>query len=487
MIMFKSRFCPSPTGLMHLGNLRTALFNVLFAKSNLKKDPQSTFLLRIEDTDKVRSQEHLSEQLMSDLLWLDLDWQEGPKKEKGHAPYYQSQRESIYQSYYQQLITLKRAYWCYCTDTELTITRKTQIQAGMAPRYANTCRHLTPEQIAQKEAKGVKPALRFRIPDGEAVDFHDFVQGEKHFSTDDIGDFIIQKADGSASFMFCNAIDDSLMGVTHVLRGEDHLTNTPRQLLILRALSMKAPEYGHMPLILGFDGKPLSKRNGSQSVESLREQGYFPLAILNYLSRLGHHFEKDALMSLDELGEHFSVTHIGRAPARFDLAQLNHWQKETLLKMADEPIWEWMKSHVILVPEADHQNFAHIVRENVLLPAEVSEWAKRLYDVNIHKESHFNLPDARDFLEQLEESEKKEMLSAFAQGCTSQNYDEIMAKVSPEIKKRGKRFYLLVRIALTGRCDGPKLASIFQLMPKNVVKARIEWALAEKVSMGLRM
>src|SRR5262249_10166930 len=153
--------------------------------------------------------------------------------------------------------------------------------------------------------QGLKPALRFRIPDNETVAFEDFIQGPKTFATNDIGDFIILKADNSASFMFCNAVDDALMHVTHVMRGEDHLTNTPRQLLILKTLDLPIPHYGHMPLILGFDGKPLSKRNGSQSVESLRDQGYFPLSIVNYLSRLGHHFENESCLSLEELGAHF--------------------------------------------------------------------------------------------------------------------------------------------------------------------------------------
>ncbi len=470
-VSVKTRFCPSPTGLMHLGNLRTGLFNVLLAKSFAAKQHKATFLLRIEDTDLVRSEQEFAHKLMADLLWLSLDWQEGPERGGEHEPYLQSQRSPIYQQYYQQLLQQNRAYWCFCTEMELAITRKTQLQSGIAPRYPGTCRHLTPEQIAHKRAKGIKPALRFRIPDNETVFFEDFIQGQRTFATNDIGDFIIEKADGSASFMFCNAVDDALMGVTHVMRGEDHLTNTPRQLLILKALNLAAPLYGHMPLILGFDGKPLSKRNGSQSIEALREQGYFPLAVNNYLSRLGHHFENEKLLSLDELGEYFDITHIGRSPARFDIAQLKHWQKETVLTKNDEEIWAWIAPFVSnLVSKEDAMHFTQTVKLNIVLPEDALEWAKQL----LTEECVWD----EDAVKNLEGEAGKHILDNLSQAISTEgeNYAGVVKFLTEKTGQKGKALFLPLRSAITGRSYGPELAKIFILMGKDALLKRVELA-----------
>lgn len=462
--MAKSRFSPSPTGLMHLGNLRTALFNVLLAKSFAHQEGSSTFLLRIEDTDLARSQAEFTEKLMQDLKWLDLHWQEGP--------YYQSQRHDIYEKYYQQLIDQKQAYWCFCSETELSIIRKSQLSQGVAPRYPGTCRHLTPEQIEQKKAKGIVPALRFRIPDNETIVFEDFIQGKKTFSANDIGDFIIKKADGSASFMFCNAVDDALMNVTHVMRGEDHLTNTPRQLLILKALGLPPLQYGHMPLIIGFDGKPLSKRNGSQSVEELKRQGYFPQAIINYLSRLGHHFENDALCTLDELGKSFLISHIGRSPARFDDAQLKHWQKEVVSRLSDDEFIAWVKDDIAeFVPEKDYLHFAQTIKQNVVFPSDAKDWAKQLLS------DDYPLDD------------EKAIDSLMAMGLTNliaikeaiqsegDNYSAVQAKVMAQTQLKGKSLFMPLRAAVTGRTFGPELAKIFSLMGKARLLLRTERAI----------
>lgn len=210
---------------MHLGNVRTALFNDLLAK-NLK----GVFLLRIEDTDRERSEQRYSETLMHDLKWLGLIWDEGPEKEAGAGPYYQSQRQKFYDEYYQQLEGSERAYPCFCSEEELALMRKVQRSAGKPPRYAGTCRALTSTQIKEKLDQKIKPTLRFRVPDHEVVEFEDMVHGLQRFQTDDIGDFIIRRMDGTPPFLYCNAIDDALMRVTHVLRGEDHLANTPVKL-----------------------------------------------------------------------------------------------------------------------------------------------------------------------------------------------------------------------------------------------------------------
>lgn len=467
---FKSRFSPSPTGLMHLGNLRTALFNVLLAKSHQGDSGESIFLLRIEDTDLARSEEEFVTKLMHDLLWMGLAWQEGPSELRGNEPYYQSARVDIYQKYYQQLLKNHQAYWCFCTEAELSIARKNQLNAGLPPRYPGTCRFLTDAQREAKTAKGLKPALRFQIPDNDSVQFQDFIQGSKVFATDDIGDFIIQKADGSASFMFCNAVDDALMQVTHVMRGEDHLTNTPRQLLILKALGLRTPLYGHMPLILGSDGKPLSKRNGSQSVEELRNKGYFPIAINNYLSRLGHHFDNDKLLSLEELGAHFSVENIGRSPARFDMAQLDHWQKETVLSQSPEDLWQWMKTRVDswVEPEKE-QHFIQTIKQNVLLPSDAEEWAERLLANEIPMDD-----EAIAHIQTAGEENVKAIESAIHQ--EGDNYSKVHAMLISGTSMKGKSLFMPLRAIFTGRCYGPELAKIFPLMGKALLLNRVHHA-----------
>src|SRR6185437_7016385 len=235
-----TRFAPSPTGELHLGNARTALFNLLLARRS-----GGRFILRIEDTDAERSREAHTAALMQDLRWLGIEWDAGPDREDLRGPYRQSQRGSIYTHYFEVLEREGSAYPCFCSPLELEISRKAQLASGRPPRYAGTCRELSPEQRAKKRQLGGAPTTRFRVPAGRRIEFLDFVHGPQSFFSDDIGDFVVRRTDGSAAFFFSNAVDDARMGVTQVLRGEDHLTNTPRQLLILEALGLPAPSYGH--------------------------------------------------------------------------------------------------------------------------------------------------------------------------------------------------------------------------------------------------
>ena len=300
--IFKTRFCPSPTGLMHLGNTRTALFNALLAKKN-----RGDFLLRIEDTDTARSKKSYENILMEDMLWLGLAWQDGP--------YFQSERQSIYNKYCDDLIEKNLAYPCFCSDEELKKNREKQLSQGKPPRYSGTCAFLSKDEVSERISKGLKPVIRFRVLKDKKISFSDLIKGEQVFSSNDIGDFIIKRTDGISSFIFCNAIDDALMNVTHAFRGEDHLTNTARQIMIFEALNLKQPKYGHIPLIMGKDSAPLSKRNGSRNLRELRDEGFLDTAILNYLARLGHHFEKTQFMTLDQLAQEFSLDSITLSPS----------------------------------------------------------------------------------------------------------------------------------------------------------------------------
>ncbi|MBT8130833.1 MAG: glutamate--tRNA ligase, partial [Gammaproteobacteria bacterium] len=333
----RTRFAPSPTGFLHLGNVRTALFNYLHA---VNKGGQ--FVIRSEDTDRDRSREEFLSAALTDLRWLGLQWDAGPDKTDDLGPYRQSKRDDIYDRYFSLLEKDRRAYPCFCTQAELSVARKTQLAAGRAPRYPGTCRELSQDEQDRKVLDGARPTLRFRVDEGADVEFTDLVRGEQRMPRDEIGDFIIRRSDGTPSFFFSNAVDDALMKISDVFRGEDHLTNTPRQLLLLAALDLPAPRYGHISLVIADDGSPLSKRHGSIGVREMAEQGYFAEALCNHLARLGHKFEDDNYMSLAELAAGFATERLGRAPARHDPVQLQHWQRESLHRQSDDVLWQWM-------------------------------------------------------------------------------------------------------------------------------------------------
>ena len=460
----KTRFCPSPTGNMHLGNLRTALFNALLAKAE-----QGIFLLRIEDTDKERSEDRYTQQLMEDLQWLGLYWQEGPGIGGASEPYYQSQRQAVYDKYYIKLEAEGLAYPCFCSEQQLAIARKVQLASGQPPRYAGTCRHLTAEQIAEKQAQGLKPTLRFRVPDNQFVEFEDLVKGKQRFNTNDLGDFIIRRTDGTAPFMYCNAVDDATMGVTHVIRGEDHLTNTPRQIMILQALNLPVAVYGHIPMIVGPDNSPLSKRHGSRSIKQLREEGFLPEGILNYLARLGHYYENPQYMNLDTLAVAFSIENLGSSAARYDEQQLLYWQKEALLHCSVEKIWELMGQEVHkLVPAGEHLAFVNAVRPNVTFPAEALHWAKVLFGELSYNEA----------IKPLLVEAGKSFFAAAEQIVEQQgaDFNVLCEGLKAQLGVKGKALFQPLRLALTGELHGPELKQILDLLGAVKIKARFKQA-----------
>jgi len=457
--IIKTRFAPSPTGEMHLGNCRTALLNWLFVRS---KD--GIFLLRIEDTDFKRSRSIYTERVMTDLTWLGLTWDEGPNTSGKLGPYFQSQRQSIYQHYYDYLLEKKQAYFCFCSEEALARKRRFQLAAGKPPRYAGTCQNLTKMQIHEKLNEGIKPTLRFRIPVGTTT-FDDLVRGLQTFQNETIGDFIIRRADGTSPFMFCSSIDDALMGVTHILRGEDHLTNTPRQMMILKALNLSVPHYGHINLIIGKDGSPLSKRHGSQSIDHLRQKGYLPQALLNYLARLGHHYENDAFMTRTALIEHFGLNNLSKSPSHFDMQQLNYWQKEAVQKLPLDEVWLWLGEDIkALVPEAEQTAFLTTLLPNIHFPKDAAEWARILF-----KDQPLNYDQAPLVL--LDPSKQKEMLDILKQAI---NHDgDIILTLKQRLQLKGKALFAPIRLIFTGKVTGPELKPTLSLIPKAIKLKRI--------------
>lgn len=454
----KTRFAPSPTGLMHIGNARTALFSALYG---------DRFLLRIEDTDLERSRSEFVSELLDDLRWMGLSWDEGPQSALPDEAYFQSQRGEIYRHYYAQLERGGLAYPCFCSPLELEVARKVQLSSGQPPRYSGKCARLSPDDVSKRRDEGIPPTLRFRVPKGETVEFVDQVRGPQRFETDDIGDFIIRRADGSPAFFFCNAIDDALMGVTHVLRGEDHLTNTPRQLLVLRALDLPTPQYAHISLIVGEDGAPLSKRNGSRSLNQLREEGYLPLALVNMLARVGHHYDSEEIMELDALKRQFDIRHLGKSPSRFDPGHLRHWQEVAVHGTDDETLWNWLRLETrTVVPEVQKSRFLDIVRSNCVFPDQADQWARILFT------DEFRLaPEIEAVARQAGEPFFLAALDAAA--TAGDDFEAFINALKAKSGAKGKQLFMPLRAALSGRLDGPEFAKLYQSLDPYRLRIRL--------------
>jgi glutamyl-tRNA synthetase len=459
---YVTRFAPSPTGALHLGNARTALFNDLAARAS-----GGRLVLRIEDTDAERSEEALLQRLLEDLRWLGLQWTEGPDVGGPHAPYRQSERAEKYAHAVAILDAQGRVYPCFCSPEELKLSRRAQLAAGRPPRYAGTCAALSVEEVARRRATGARPALRFRVPAGRKVEFTDLIHGEQRFATDDIGDFVILRADGSVAFFLGNAVDDADMGITLVLRGDDHLANTPRQILLLEALGRPAPQYGHLPLLLGASGAPLSKREGAASLHDLRSQGYLPGALRNYLVRLGHACGHDGWLETDEMPRYFDLTRSSRSAAHFDETQLRHWQREALMRATAAELLEWLGNRVAPLGEgARRAAFVAAVRGNLLFPADAEPLVRIVCDRDVAPDDMAAGEIAaagREFFEQ----------AAAVWQIHGADFKGWTRAVGAATGRKGAALFMPLRAALTGSTHGPELAPLTALMGAERVGERI--------------
>ena len=457
------RFAPSPTGKLHVGNARTALFNWLLARGQ-----GGTFVLRIEDTDVERSTAESEAAIIDDIRWLGLDWDEGPDTGGPHGPYRQSERADLYARYAQQLVESGRAYPCFCSREQLEADRAEALAAGRPARYAGTCRRLSKEQAAERIAAGAKPALRFRIPDNHEVRFVDAVRGEVRFHTDVIGDPIIVRGQGVPAYNFAVVVDDALMAITHVIRGEDHISNTPRQILLYEALGFVPPAFAHLALVMGPDHTPLSKRHGATSVAEFRSKGYLPEALVNYLALIGWSPGNDEeLLPIAEMGRRFSLDDVGVSAGVFDEEKLA-WVNRHYLRLADPlrlaqlTLPYFAAAGMALTPDAEGMSFLASVMPVASgsvdrldqVPARLSVVFGFSADAALADEAiraEMTLPGARAVASALAEE-----LSA-APRLDRERFRAAANAVKSRTAQKGKALFHPIRVALTGKGDGPEL------------------------------
>jgi nondiscriminating glutamyl-tRNA synthetase len=457
------RFAPSPTGQLHVGNARTALFNWLLARGQ-----GGTFILRIEDTDVERSTRESEAAILRDLRWLGLEWTEGPDIGGGHGPYRQSERLHLYQSYATELLNTDAAYHCFCSTAQLEADRQEALASGRPARYAGTCRRLSKEQAAVRIAAGEQPAVRFHVPDDRDVVFTDSVRGEVRFQTDVIGDPVIVRADGTPAYNFAVVVDDALMEITHVIRGEDHISNTPRQILLYEALGFSPPIFAHLAMVMGPDHAPLSKRHGATSVAEFRAKGYLPEALVNYLALIGWSpGGGDELLPIDELARRFSLQSVGHSAGVFDEEKLA-WVNRHYLKIADAArlaelsLPYFAQAGVPMAPEARGLQFLASAMSMA------SGSVDRLNQVPARLGFLFDY-DAeaalghRQLREEMRGEQAGAVVRALAEELASaprldrEKFREVANRVRARTGQKGKALFHPIRVALTGRAEGPEL------------------------------
>lgn len=480
----KVRFAPSPTGPFHIGGARSALFNWLLARKE-----NGVMLLRIEDTDQDRSKPEWEANIKAALKWLGIDWDEGVDVGGPNGPYRQMERLDIYKKYTDKLLAEGKAYYCYCTPEELEAEREALTAQGKTPRYMGKCRNLTPEQRAAYEAEGRKPTIRFRVPEDQDIVVHDEVRGDVHFDSNGIGDFVIVKSDGIPTYNYAVVIDDALMGVNCVIRAEEHLSNTPRQLLLYDALGFEKPTFGHISLILGPDHKKMSKRHGATSVDQYRQMGYLPDAIVNFLALLGWAPNSDQeIFSREELIQQFSLDHVAKNPAVFDIKKLNWLNAHYMRQLSDE---DYMAFAVPFMKEAGYMTGEETgdklewLKKVILTARDQAEFGKEIPEkvaLYFTDEFDFETPEAEAVLK--EETVPQVMSLFLDKLAAAENLDHAGTKalfkaVQKETKLGGKKVFMPVRVALTGNQHGPELAEMIPLLGKDRAAARIRGSLAK--------
>ncbi len=476
------RFAPSPTGYLHIGGARTALFNWLYARHY-----GGTFVLRIEDTDQVRSTQEAVEVILEGLKWLGLDWDEGPEKGGEYGPYFQMERLPLYQEFTQKLLKEGKAYYCYCTREELMASRERQSKEGKTPKYDRHCLNLSEEQRKKYEEEGRKPVVRLKVPSKKVI-FNDLLRGEVVFDSEVLSDLVILKSEGIPTYNYAVVVDDALMKISHVMRGDDHISNTPKQILIYEALGFSLPEFAHLPMIMGPDHTRLSKRHGATSVVEYKKMGYLPEAVVNYIALLGWSSgDGREVFSTEELIREFTLEKISRHAAIFNLEKLNWLNNEHLKRMSVDSLTER------LIPFLEEANY---LRKEDLSPSKIN-WLKeiaRLMQGRFRNFSQFIeftdyfFQDKIDIEPQVWESVLnkegvpqilqllKDKLSSL-EVWKEENIENAVRDVASSLKIKGGEIIHPTRVALTGKKIGPGLFELMAVLGQKKAIERLEEAL----------
>lgn len=479
------RYAPSPTGHLHIGNARTALFNYLFARSQGGK-----FIIRIEDTDRQRNIGGGDLNQLKYLQWLGIDWDESIDKGGDFGPYRQSERLDIYAQYWQKLIDEGKAYRCYCTEEELEQERQEQLARGEMPRYSGKHRHLTERERQAFEAEGRKPSIRFKVPENRTYAFNDLVKGEVSFDSEGFGDFVIVKKDGMPTYNFAVVIDDHLMKISHVLRGDDHISNTPRQLMIYEAFGWEPPTFAHMTLIVNEQRKKLSKRDESiiQFIEQYAELGYLPEALFNFITFLGWSPEgEEEIFSREELIERFDPQRLSKSPAVFDTEKLAWMNNHYIKQLSTDALVDLALPHLqkagyfpqTLTAEQRKRatQMISLYQEQMRYGAEIVELAALFFQEEVTYDDQAQ--------EILAEEQVPEVLKSFynhikpLEDYEAEKIKKALKQVQKETGAKGRKLFMPVRVACTGQVHGPDLSASLALLGKETVLSRLERLLPE--------
>jgi nondiscriminating glutamyl-tRNA synthetase len=474
------RFAPSPTGSLHVGSARTALYNFLFARHN-----GGTMVLRIEDTDLKRSTSAHDASIINDLAWLGLQADEGPDVGGSYGPYRQSERAELYEAAVKQLLASGWAYPCFCPQELLDARKEQQLAAGQMPKYDRTCCSLSDSEVQARFSAGEEAAIRFRVPQGD-VTFDDLIHGPITFSSDVIGDFIIKRTDGGYSYNFAVVVDDAGMEVTHVIRGEDHITNTARQMMLFAALDRPAPRFGHHSLILAPDGAKLSKRHGATSIGDFRDLGYLPAAMVNYLALLSWHpADEREKFSLQELIEEFDLDRVSKSPAIFDVQKLKWLNGLYIRELAPENLFEAIAPYLaragIELAPVQREVVAEAVQANLVVLGDAPRYATIFVedcDAAACEHSSALLSPGADVLFRLAQEVFRAMRAEYLPALEARDLLRGLVELAKEKGIKGKSVYHPLRVALTGRDEGPELFYLVGGLGKSRILARLEQAAA---------
>ena len=480
MKAIKVRFAPSPTGPLHIGGARSALFNYLFAAHE-----QGAMVLRIEDTDLERSDRAYEEEIITSLRWLGLCWEEGPGAGGSNGPYRQTERLDIYDQYAKKLLAEDKAYYCFCQPEELEAERQQSGEKGEMIGYSGKCRSLTAEDVAARLAQGIKPTVRFRVPEHKVLVVDDLVRGAVMFETDLLGDYIIVKSDGIPTYNFAVVIDDYLMEITHVIRAEEHLSNTPRQMLIYDALGFELPQFAHISLILGSDKLKMSKRHGATSVLQYRENGYLPEALFNFLSLLGWSPEgENEILPAQEIIQQFSLKRVSKSPAVFDVDKLNWLNSQYIKKLSPSELAPLLKPFLQDFPYQEELN--RLTEEQyLLLVSAVQERLVSLKDIKEEAAAIF-APLGDDSYEEearkvLSQPAVIPVLQAFKEQLTAADDVEankqLIKRIIKENQLKPKEVFMPLRCALSGVTHGPELPFLISIWGREETIKRIDHTL----------